>query len=69
MLVRVEKACPGFGVLVRRYCPGGRGSNRGGAVFRHVVMVKFRDDATDEQKQALRDGLATMPEQIPEVRA
>ncbi|MGH8991607.1 MAG: Dabb family protein [Acidimicrobiia bacterium] len=38
-------------------------------MFRHVVMVKFRDDATDEQKQALRDGLATMPEQIPEVRA
>ncbi|MGH9038733.1 MAG: Dabb family protein [Acidimicrobiia bacterium] len=38
-------------------------------MFRHVVMVSFAEDTTDEQKQALRDGLATMPEQIPEVRA
>ncbi len=38
-------------------------------MFRHVVMVKFTPEATDEQKQALREGLATMPEQIPEVRA
>jgi hypothetical protein len=38
-------------------------------VFRHVVMVSFTEEASEEQKQALRDGLATMPEQIPEVRA
>lgn len=38
-------------------------------MFRHVVMVSFTEDATDEQKQNLRDGLARMPEQIPEVRA
>lgn len=37
-------------------------------MFRHVVMVCFTPEATDEQKQALREGLATMPEQIPEVR-
>lgn len=38
-------------------------------MFRHVVMVCFTPEATDEQKEALREGLATMPEQIPEVRA
>ena len=38
-------------------------------MFRHVVMVKFTPEATDEQKETLREGLATMPEQIPEVRA
>ncbi|MGH9036677.1 MAG: Dabb family protein, partial [Acidimicrobiia bacterium] len=32
-------------------------------------MVSFAEETTEEQKQALRDGLATMPEQIPEVRA
>lgn len=36
-------------------------------MFRHVVMVSFTPDATDAQKEALREGLATMPEQIPEV--
>ncbi|MDQ3943729.1 MAG: Dabb family protein [Actinomycetota bacterium] len=38
-------------------------------MFRHVVMVSFTEEVTEDQKQALRDGLATMPEQIPEVRA
>ena len=37
-------------------------------MFRHVVMVRFTPEATDEQKELLREGLATMPEQIPEVR-
>jgi hypothetical protein len=38
-------------------------------VFRHVVMLRFTEKATEAEKRALRDGLATMPEQIPEVRA
>jgi hypothetical protein len=37
-------------------------------MFRHVVMIAFSEDATDEQKQALRDGLAALPEHIPEIR-
>jgi hypothetical protein len=32
-------------------------------------MVCFTPEATEAQKEALREGLATMPEQIPEVRA
>jgi hypothetical protein len=38
-------------------------------VFRHVVMFRFADDTTDEQKQALRAGLRRLPEIIPEIRA
>jgi endonuclease/exonuclease/phosphatase family metal-dependent hydrolase len=37
-------------------------------MFRHVVMIGFSEEATEEQKQALRDGLAALPEQIPEIR-
>jgi Stress responsive A/B Barrel Domain len=29
--------------------------------FRHVVMFRFTDDATDEQRGALAEGLAAMP--------
>jgi hypothetical protein len=29
--------------------------------IRHVVMFRFTDDATDEQRRALAAGLATMP--------
>ena len=38
-------------------------------MFRHMVMFRFADDATDEQKEAMRAGLRRMPELIPEVRA
>ena len=38
-------------------------------MFRHVVMVRFTDDTTDEQKEALRAGLRRLPEQIPEISA
>jgi hypothetical protein len=38
-------------------------------VFRHVVMVRFADDTTDEQKEALRTGLRRLPEVIPEISA
>ena len=30
-------------------------------VLRHVVMFRFADDATDDQRAALAAGLATMP--------
>ena len=30
--------------------------------FRHVLMLRFVEDATEEQKQAVTDGLAQMPE-------
>ncbi len=38
-------------------------------MFRHVVMIGFSDEATEEQKQALRDGLTALPEKIREIRA
>jgi Stress responsive A/B Barrel Domain len=38
-------------------------------VFRHVVMVRFSDDMTDKQKAALRDGLARLPDVIPDIRS
>ena len=38
-------------------------------MFRHVVMIRWADSATDEQKQAVRDGLAALPEQIPDIRS
>jgi len=38
-------------------------------VFRHVVMFRFADDTTDEQKEALRAGLRRLPELIPEISA
>jgi stress responsive alpha/beta barrel protein len=38
-------------------------------VFRHVVMLRFADDTTDGQKEALRAGLRRLPEIIPEIRA
>ena len=38
-------------------------------MFRHVVMLRFADDTTDEQKEALRAGLRRLPELIPEITA
>jgi hypothetical protein len=38
-------------------------------VFRHMVMFRFADDATDEQKEAMRAGLRRLPEVIPEIVA
>ena len=34
------------------------------APFRHVVMFKFKDDATKEQVKALEDGFAALPGKI-----
>jgi hypothetical protein len=33
-------------------------------VIRHCVLLRFDDQATAEQRQALLDGLATMPDAI-----
>ena len=38
-------------------------------VIRHVVMFRWNDEATDEAKQAVVDGLAALPGVIPEIRA
>jgi Stress responsive A/B Barrel Domain len=38
-------------------------------VFRHVVMVRFTDGMTDEQKESLRAGLSRLPDLIPVIRA
>ena len=38
-------------------------------MFRHVVLLKFVAEATAEQRQAVLDGLATLPAQIPELRS
>lgn len=36
--------------------------------FRHVLMMRFKDDASEEQIGAFFDGLASMPEEIDQIR-
>lgn len=38
-------------------------------MFRHVVMFRWADSATDEVRRAAHDALAALPGQVPEVRA
>ena len=38
-------------------------------MFRHVVLLRLVHEATAEQRQAVLDGLATLPGQIPELRS
>ena len=38
-------------------------------MFRHMVMVRFADDTTEEQKEAMRTALRRLPELISEVRS
>lgn len=38
-------------------------------MLRHVVLLKFVDEATQEQRQAVLDGLATLPSAIPAIRS
>lgn len=38
-------------------------------MFRHVIMVRWAEGTSEAQKQAVREGLAALPEQIPEIRA
>ena len=37
-------------------------------MFRHVVIMRWTDSATAEQKQTVLDALATLPPAIPEIR-
>ena len=37
-------------------------------MFRHVVMFRFVPDATDQQRQAMVDGLSGLPDAIPQIR-
>jgi hypothetical protein len=36
-------------------------------MFRHVVMLRYRPDASHEQRSAVVDALATLPDRIPEI--
>jgi len=36
-------------------------------MIRHIVLLKFKDDASEEKIQALVEGNRAMPGQIPEV--
>lgn len=55
--------------------PGGRGTLpappvpalEGETLLRHVVLLRFAPDATDEAVRALRDGLAELPAAIPQI--
>jgi len=38
-------------------------------VLRHVVMVRFTDEMTDDDRAALLAGLRRLPDVIPEIRA
>jgi hypothetical protein len=38
-------------------------------MFRHVVLLKWTDSATPEQRRAVVDGLETLPSAIPEIRS
>lgn len=37
-------------------------------MFRHCVLMKFSDDATPDQREAVRAGIAALPQSIPEIR-
>lgn len=38
------------------------------STFRHTLMIRFKPEATEEQKQALYRGLGTMPAKIDLIR-
>ena len=38
-------------------------------MIRHCVMFKWADGTTDDQKQAVRDGLDAMRAEIPEIQS
>jgi len=38
-------------------------------VLRHIVLIRFVDTATGEQRRTILDGLARLPEAIPEIRS
>ena len=36
-------------------------------MFRHIVLMAFTDEATDEHREAIADALGKLPDQIPEL--
>ncbi|MCG6932711.1 MAG: Dabb family protein [Gallionella sp.] len=38
-------------------------------MFRHIVLVKWKPEATDAERQALRDAIEQLPTQVPEIIA
>ena len=38
-------------------------------MFRHIALFRFVPDVTDAQRQAMVDGLATLPAAIPQIRS
>jgi len=38
-------------------------------MLRHIVLARWKPEATDAQKQAVRDALAALPSQISEIVA
>ncbi|MEW9528631.1 Dabb family protein [Microbispora sp. NPDC049125] len=38
-------------------------------MFRHVVLMSWTEDATEEQKAQVAERLSTLPDAIPEVRS
>jgi hypothetical protein len=38
-------------------------------MFRHVVILKWKESATADERRAVREGFATLPGLIPEIRS
>lgn len=38
------------------------------STLRHTLFFRFKDDVTEEQKQAMKDGLASLPGIMPFIR-
>ena len=36
--------------------------------LRHVVLLRFQDDASDAAKQTIRNALSALPDRIPEIQ-
>ncbi len=66
--VRGLRVLRGGGVSHGHRDPGRRWSGRGTAVIRHVSVLTFADDATDEQIDAVATALRELPATIPELR-
>lgn len=38
-------------------------------MFRHIVLVKWKPEATEAERQAMREAVEALPSQVPEVKA
>ncbi len=36
-------------------------------MLKHIVLIKFKEDATEAQIQAVKDGMDSLPGKIPEI--